>query len=614
MLISAFAFLLVGAVDVPPYGGRLEVGFTDDMVSSLNVAKAQYQTFSSGCAIWPLIYDQMWLCGPTPNYAMLPSLATHWEVDNGGKSFIYHMRTDAKFHDGVNVTAEDAVFTYLNLPQVEIWWYPDIDVASAVALDTYTVNVTLTHPNRTPAGYWFPILPKHIWQDHMTPTMDTWEPSVAEVIGSGPFKVKEFDPANWILLEANTEYWGGRPFVDEILMKFYSTTETFNAALAIGDPGDRIDMSGYGGISPEFYDDFNANPNVDIEVIEDLPCYGLAFNLYDQGAPGIQSIPEVLMDRNVREAIYRAVNRTEILELVYLGWGEEIDSWMYRELTGWYNTTLPQYEYNLTRANEILDAAGYLDTDEDGTRNDYHTGKELEFELCWPSTLATLNDLCAMVIEDIELLDIAITPVPVDYATYTEWIYWPEHGYTQIFIVMEEPAIIFDWYWLFCTQEGIDVWWNCAYYSDATLDALYLDFKSATSEAEAMAACQAMLGILAEDIPYAYLIRPTCLSAQRNDKFAGYVFTVGGASNWINHWSYVSVRKVEYDWEGWDTDVNLDGKVNVKDIFAVAKIFGANAGPDSNFAIECDINLDAKINVKDIFATAKNFGKQASWA
>jgi branched-chain amino acid transport system substrate-binding protein len=58
------------------------------------------------------------------------------------------------------------------------------------------------------------------------------------------------------------------------------------------------------------------------------------------------------------------------------------------------------------------------------------------------------------------------------------------------------------------------------------------------------------------------------------------------------------------------TDINYDGKVNVKDVFAAAKAFGSEPGHE-RWDIECDVNSDGKINVKDIFAIAKNFGKEA---
>jgi nitrous oxidase accessory protein NosD len=56
-------------------------------------------------------------------------------------------------------------------------------------------------------------------------------------------------------------------------------------------------------------------------------------------------------------------------------------------------------------------------------------------------------------------------------------------------------------------------------------------------------------------------------------------------------------------------DINLDGKVYLKDVFAVAKAYGSHPG-DPNWNIMCDINNDMKVDLKDYFATCKNYGKQ----
>jgi len=99
----------------------------------------------------------------------------------------------------------------------------------------------------------------------------------------------------------------------------------------------------------------------------------------------------------------------------------------------------------------------------------------------------------------------------------------------------------------------------------------------------------------------------------------GYVFTVEGASNWINPWSYYKVHKTEYHWEGWTCDTTgavtwqPDGKVDMKDIGMVARRFGALAGKPG-YDMHCDINLDGKIDMKDIGPTARLFGKKAPWA
>ncbi|MCK4353977.1 MAG: peptide ABC transporter substrate-binding protein, partial [Dehalococcoidia bacterium] len=348
------------------YGGRLNVGWNPGYgLENLRVTSAWKYT-AMGCDFWPLVYDQLWIIGPPPDYKILPRLATSWDMEDGGKSWVFHLRHEGVFHDGVPVTAEDVAFTMKYLPKADPAFsgtFGNDNDPEVAIIDDYTVRITFDNPapQKPDAAYFVPILPKHIWEpykDNMT-AFDN-----AEAIGSGPFKVKEFKPAQYIWFEANEDYWGGRPYVDEVVYKVYGSFDALNMAMKSGE----IDMIGYSGCSALAVDELEAAENVKVIRSPGIGMVWLSFNLHKEGP---------IQDLDVRKAIMYAMDRDRMIEMVSLGYSEKADSWIYPELPE-HNPNLPQYDFDLEKANALLDGAGYVDSDGDGIRNDPATGHNME--------------------------------------------------------------------------------------------------------------------------------------------------------------------------------------------------------------------------------------------
>jgi ABC-type transport system substrate-binding protein len=105
---------------------RLNVGWGAEQVAE-NLQTGSFAVNSMGSVYWPLVYDQLWVLGPAPNYDPLPALATHWETDDY-QTWRFYLRKDAKFHDGKPVTAEDVAFTLWYLPRDPQWAFPSNDI------------------------------------------------------------------------------------------------------------------------------------------------------------------------------------------------------------------------------------------------------------------------------------------------------------------------------------------------------------------------------------------------------------------------------------------------------------------------------------------------------
>jgi peptide/nickel transport system substrate-binding protein len=509
-------------------GGRLNVGFTTDEAIDSLICNEAWQYTEMGCVFWPLVYDQLWILGPAPDYEPLPRLATRWETKDN-KTWRFYLVKGATFHDGKPVTARDVAFTLKHLPNADpAWEYPDTAVESISVVDDYTIEFTLEakHGGPYPPAYWTPVLPKHIWEPYKE-DMVSFKNETA--IGSGPFKLKEFKSKEFIWLESNKDYWGEKPHVDEVVFKSYGSQDALNLALKKGE----IEMIGYNGASPLAIDDFKQMKNMNVIVSPGIGIIWLAFNLHKETP---------IRDLNVRKAIMYGIDRDRIIKMVYRGYSRAADSFMYSELPD-HNPNLPKYPYNRDTAKKILTDAGYADKDGDGIRNDPATGKNVTFEFMVPSDWPDEVKMAKMIQEQLGDIGIEISMKVLDLDTYYEFVYAPTDDKFDISIAEEEPGPHGDWIWEFCRSydEGGEGW-NQAYYNNSNFDGL-LDKMTAEADLKKRRDYLfEMQKIIAEELPYGLLVRPDVVNPVRIDKFDGFVETMGGISTWINPWSYYKVR------------------------------------------------------------------------
>jgi len=528
LLLSLFVSM-VFAKEIP-YGGRLSVGFPPGESIETLIPDEGWQYTEMGCVFWPLIYDQLWIVGPAPDYEAQPMLATNWETKDN-KTWRVHIRKDATFHDGVPVTAEDVAFTMEYLINADPAWAQSHSVTepgSIKVINNYTVEFTL----KTAFGgkylpfYWVPVLPKHIWEPYKD---DMLSFPNEKCIGSGPFKLKEFKSGRYIWFEANKDYWGERPYLDEVVFKIYGSDDALYMALKKGE----IDMIGYDGCSPLVVNDFKKAKNIRVIVSPGIGLYWLSFNLY-------KDTP--LRDLNVRKAIMYGINKDKIIDVVYRGYANKADSFIYSELPE-HNPNLPQYEYNTEKAKETLNNAGYVDTDNDGIRNDPSTGKDLAFELMVPSDWTSEIKTSRLIKEQLKDIGVDIIIKVLDLNTYYEYIYAPTEDKYEIGVGEEEPGPDADWVWQFCrSYEAGGEGWNTAYYNNSKFDETLgkmLAEKDIKKRKEYLYQMQMMIS---EDLPYGFLVRPDIIDPVRVDKIEGYVATMGGVSTWINPWTYFKVH------------------------------------------------------------------------
>ena len=512
------------------YGGRLTVGFMSALPSLVIDTGVTYTNW--GCLWAMLVYDNWAHYNLPPDYyKFTPEFVQSYETSEDGLTWTLHLAEGATWHDGVPVTAEDIKFNcdhFLMLP-----WMTDVDtcIDHAEIIDDYTIKVTNTRVLTTvnPPGWWSwdAIIPKHIFEPHIG-SIDSYPNE--ESIGSGPFKMKEFKPGEYMWLEAYEDYWGEKPYVDEVVFRLYGTLEGMLMALEQGE----IDVMD-SGVPPALVEDFEANPDIAVEVVPGLTVNGLTFNLH-------KDTP--LQDKNVRKAILYGIDRDRIIDMAFMGYAVKNDSWVYAE-DPMHHPDLPQYDYDPDKANEILDGAGYIDSDADGIRNDPVTGNNLVFELICSAADTEMVKTATLLKEGLPVIGIDVDIATVDPDTFLSIIYNPPADGYEIALRGEDPspAPYGDWIWVEAASWGSGGdWWNPSYYSNPRFDELTALLGTAQSREQRKEYMYEMQEIMSEDLPEGFLVRPKLVSVYRTDKFEGWVNQIGGPVSWFNDWSILKVH------------------------------------------------------------------------
>jgi len=531
VLALSFSVMQCAPAEEIQYGGRLNIGMTDPLTSLAQTGTIEHHGW--GALFNLIVYDNLEHFNLPPDYYKFnPRLVQSYETSEDGKTWTLHLVKNARWHDGEPVTAEDVKFTCEYLISTPGWADVDVCFDHIEIIDDYTLKIVntraLTRTNAPGWWCWDPIIPKHIFEPYKD---DVGSYPNKEAIGSGPFKLKEFKSGQYMWLVANKDYWGGRPYLDEVVFRYYGSMDTLLMALKSGEIDVELPFLPASSIS-----DLEANPDINVEPVPGLTLYWLSFNLH-------KDTP--LQDKNVRKAIQYGVNRDRIVDMVYMGHAKKYDSWVYEE-DPMHNPNLPQYDYNPDKANKILDEAGYIDTDGDGIREDPATGKDLAFELLTYSDVSVVK-MAKLIKEDLPEIGISVNIATLDYDTFADTIYYPTEDKYEIAISREDPSPspYGDWIWLEAKGWGAlgdGTEWNSSYWDNPRFNELTNLVTTAKSMEERREYEYEMQELMAEELPYAFLVRPQFISVWRTDKFEGWKNEVGGPVSWMNPWSILSVH------------------------------------------------------------------------
>ena len=282
-------------------------------------------------------------------------LAESWEMVSPTVWRI-NLRKGVKFHNGDLFTADDAKFSIDRILQgnkekfivFDQWGF----IKEVRKLDDYTLEIETTAPDPAflseLAGTGCGVVSKKYVEE-------VGDDGLANNgMGTGPFKVKEYDRESYVILEANPDYWGGKPQTDELVFRVIPEVSTRTAELLSGG----VDITT--GVLPQDVERLEADPTLKVVPYLTDRVYGLT--VAHTPPPGVDKV--WTSDPNIRAAIDYAIDRDELIALA--GAGKPTLTRLTPPIPCWDAVQPPLYgvnPYDPAKAKEYLAKAGFAEGD-----------------------------------------------------------------------------------------------------------------------------------------------------------------------------------------------------------------------------------------------------------
>ncbi len=304
----------------------------------------------------PLLYDvRLWLYDGLVRFDQdlkpIPDLAESWEISDDGLVYTIKLRRGVKFHDGVEMTADDVIYTaQLTLDEKVNSPYRSKFIIGGEPVkwekvDDYTVRAILPQPSSSFLAklsradeIFFTILPKHILEK--CADMETCDFN-QHPVGTGPFKLVEYVPDQRVVLEAHDDYFQGRPGLKRVVRLAYPNEQAALAALKSGEL-DVAALREAGNVNAA-----EADPNLTVYRYDSNWIMAARFNMANP----------ILQDIKVRQAISHAIDR---LSLCKAAIGPTTNIGDSPISIGWAaSPNVVRYEYDPEKAKALLEEAGW---------------------------------------------------------------------------------------------------------------------------------------------------------------------------------------------------------------------------------------------------------------
>jgi peptide/nickel transport system substrate-binding protein len=322
----------------------------------------------------------------------VPGLADSWEMAPDGLTYTFHLNKEATWHDGVDFTADDVKFSFdavLN-PNTGSFFTTSVNeaVASYRVIDPDTFEITardrfVSFLFNGPGGIF--IVPKHIWESI---DVSSWSfdggstgQDPARIVGTGPFKFKEWVQGEHVTVVRNDAYYDVVPNIDALTLAVQPDAEAAVLALQGGE-SDIMEI-----IPPAQTQAVIDTPGrkVDVYNFYQITFYGM--NLDAEQTTFFQS-------KEVRQALFYALDRESITRNIFFGYGEPAIGTQPKLSQAYAPDRMsPAFAFDPAKARELLAQAGWVDSNNNGTVD--KDGTEFEFTLLYSGGDATVEQLVA---------------------------------------------------------------------------------------------------------------------------------------------------------------------------------------------------------------------------
>lgn len=513
VLLAVFIFSSLGwtiyyysqiSISVPAYGGQYReaiIGYpqyVNPILAESDVDNDLATLIFSGL----MKYDE--------NGVLQSDLAEKYEIKDGGKTYIFNIRKDIFWHDGIQLTANDVIFTInafqnpeyksplsLNWRSVKIEKVDDFTVRFSLnnAFAPFLENLTVG------------IIPRHIWEK-VPPTTVYLSEYNLNPIGSGPYEFSEIKKdadkssvVTQVELKANEKYHFGKPYIETVTLKFFSSEEDAIKAF------NNLEVDGICYLLPQNKDKLSGLRNPEIYRLK-VPRYFAVFFNQNKSKP--------LTDKNVRKALAYATDKNKIIKEVLMGEASVVDSPILRDILGIDNFTTV-YEFSLEKARKEL--SGWKDSNNNGILDKKFSKSdkdptELEITL-YASDLAELEKIANILKQQWE----AIGGVKVNIEIQDRKELRQKVIKTREFDALLFGSLLYmdpDQFSYWHSSQKRDPGLNLSMYDNPDVDKLLEDARQTLDYKERIKKYDAFQQIIVEDVPAIFLFNPH------------YLYVVGG--------------------------------------------------------------------------------------
>ncbi len=348
-------------------------------------------------------------------------MAESWETSPDGLVWTFTLRDGVTWSDGESVDADDFQYTYsaIAAENVETPRKSNVEqIENIEVIDAQILQVTFKEVKCDAlANLNLRWLPSHNYAADFSDIMEG-EENTAPSLSAGPLLFKDWAVDDRVTLVRNDTYWQGAPNMDGWIFK------------TVPDPGARLGQIQSGevdfiDVQPEQVSIVDLDPNLERYNFKDDGYAYIALNLADPENPQpgqdedgnlVEQDPHpVLNDKAVRLAIAHSLDYETIIDKVYLGQGYQLAANVLPAVDWAYDANIEPYTYDQDLAAQILDEAGWVDSDGDGVRE--KDGQALALTLITNAGNTTREDLGVLVQDQLNRVGFDITFEAIEFGT-----------------------------------------------------------------------------------------------------------------------------------------------------------------------------------------------------
>jgi len=419
--------------DAGQYGGRLVVGLRAEP-KTLNPVTAEDAV--SREVIGGLMADLVHINRSTQQSE--PALAKSWKVSADGLTYTLKLRRGIRFSDGQPFDADDVIFSWavytdqkIDSPQRDLLIL-DGKPIQVTKIDPYMVRFTLTRPYAAAERLFdsLAILPRHILDRPYREGrfLQQWalNTPASQIVGLGPFRLKQYLPGQRVVLERNPYYWKADaskrrlPYLDELVFVFAGNEDARLMQFEAGetDVVNRLSAQNYSLL---------ARQSGGLQLDDLGPSTEYNFLLFNLNELSSSHVPEIerkqawFRDLRFRQAVSAAIDRESIVRLAYGGRGTPLWGNVSPGNKLWVDASLPHPQRSLDSAQQLLKSAGFS-WNPTGNLLD-PSGRAVEFSIIVASSNSQRMEMATIIQDDLSKLGMQVNVVPLEFRALLQRVF-----------------------------------------------------------------------------------------------------------------------------------------------------------------------------------------------